>query len=113
MKQFRLKPSQIKPIATGRGGCFATDRITVDGMKIGFMYRDTHTDNGLSGWVFMSGTENQGYMDDPGNIAIYDVNTIANYDPDIIPFLDSPAGSAFGRNRKTGNFEPERFRAPD
>jgi hypothetical protein len=32
---------------------------------------------------------------EPDNHAIYDVNTIANYDPSILPFLDAPEGSAF------------------
>jgi hypothetical protein len=39
-----------------------------------------------SGWCFMSGDESQEYMDDDSNHAIYDVNTIANYSPDITPF---------------------------
>lgn len=34
-------------------------------------------------------------MSDPINHAIYDVNTVANYDPTIIPFLNSPIGSVF------------------
>ena len=37
-------------------------------------------------------------MDDPSNHEIYDVNTIANYSPDITEFLDAPYGSAFERN---------------
>ncbi|MGY3333604.1 hypothetical protein ACVILI_006681 [Mesorhizobium sp. USDA 4775] len=36
-------------------------------------------------------------MSDANNHAIYDVNTIANYDPKIIPLLDAPVGSAFIR----------------
>jgi hypothetical protein len=35
---------------------------------------------------------------------VYDVNTIANYDPEIIPFLDAPVGSAFERENGTGLF---------
>jgi len=46
----------------------------------------------------MSGYESQEYMDEPTNHAIYDVNTIANYDPEIVPFLNAPIGSAFERN---------------
>jgi hypothetical protein len=51
-----------------------------------------------SGWRFFAGTEEQEYVDDPDNLQIYDVNTVANYDPDIIPFLRSPVGSAFERD---------------
>ena len=52
----------------------------------------------LKQWCFMSGHESQEYMDEPSNHAVYDVNTIANYDPEIIPFLNAPIGSAFERN---------------
>ena len=31
-------------------------------------------------------------MDEASNHGVYDVNTIANYDPDIIPLLDAPVG---------------------
>jgi hypothetical protein len=32
---------------------------------------------------------------DPENLPINDVNTIANYGPEIFPFLNAPIGSAF------------------
>jgi hypothetical protein len=38
-------------------------------------------------------------MSDPDNHAIYDVNTIANYDLSIIPFLNAREGSAFEKTR--------------
>lgn len=102
-KAFRLSASDIKPIAPGLGSCMATDHITVSGRKVGYMYRD-YPDNEIdSGWRFMSGTESQKYMDDPSNLEIYDVNTIANYDPAIVPYLAAPVGSAFERT-------PERVR---
>ena len=44
---------------------------------------------------------------------MYDVNTIANYDPSIIAHLEAPIGSAFGRNEE-GMLLPERMpRDPD
>jgi hypothetical protein len=106
-KAFRLSADEIKPIAKGYGGCVATDRITVDGERVGYMYREESTDPVDSGWVFMAGTEDQEYMDDPANSGIYDVNTIANYDPDIIQFLDAPVGSRFGRASQDSPLVPE------
>ncbi|SEO65703.1 immunity protein Imm33 domain-containing protein [Aquisalimonas asiatica] len=50
-----------------------------------------------SGWCFMWGKGSQKYMDDSANHEIYDVNTIANYYPDIVDFLNAPIGSAFER----------------
>lgn len=52
----------------------------------------------------MSGFESDEYMNDPGNHSVYDVNTIANYGPDIIQFLDAPAGATFERENGTGPF---------
>jgi hypothetical protein len=96
-KKFKLAAGAIRDIATGYGACFATDKITVYGQRVRFMYRE-EPDNELdSGWRFMAGSESDEYMSDPKNHAIYDVNTIANYDPDIVPFLGAPVGSAFER----------------
>lgn len=104
-KEFFLRADQIKPLAEGHGACFATDFITVQGEKVGYMYREEPDNNTDSGWRFMAGHESQPYMDDTDNLAVYDVNTIANYDPEIIPFLEAPYGSAFARDEDSGEFE--------
>jgi hypothetical protein len=103
-KQFRLKADQIKPIATGRGACFATDMITVEGKKVAFMYREAPDFQEDSGWRFFSGFESDEYANDPDRVAIYDVNTIANYDPEIVVLLDAPVGSVFERTSGVGPF---------
>jgi hypothetical protein len=100
-KQFALTADQIKPLATGRGGCIATDMITVAGKPVGYMVREPTIRPNDSGWCFMAGDESQDYMDNPSNHGIYDVNTIANLCPDIIPHLDAPPRSAFTRSPET------------
>jgi hypothetical protein len=107
-KKFRLAATDIKAIAKGHGSCIATDRITVDGDRVGYMYREEPSDPVDSGWVFMSGTESQEYMDDAANSGVYDVNTIANYDPEIVQFLDAPYGSRFARREPGSPLTPER-----
>ena len=104
-KTFKISGDQIRDLAPGRGACLATDRITVDGQRVRFMYREEPDNEIDSGWRFMAGHESQSYMDDPDNLAVYDINTIANYDPEIIPFLDAPPGSAFARDEASGEFE--------
>lgn len=96
-KKFKLSANQIRDVATGHGGCIATDKITVEGERVRFMYREEPSNDVDSGWRFMSGYESDEYMNDAENHGVYDVNTIANYDPDIVPFLDAPIGSAFER----------------
>jgi hypothetical protein len=108
-KKFKLSAKQIVELAPGYGGCFATDKITVDGMPVGYMYREVGDFEEDGGWRFLAGCESQEYMDDANNLGLYDVNTIANYDPDIIPFLDAPEGSAFARD-SSGQFVAVDFR---
>jgi hypothetical protein len=112
-RQFRLSASQIRPLAIGYGGCFATDKITVDGRQVGYMYREAPDNDVDSGWRFMSGYESNEYMDNADNHAVYDVNTIANYDPDIIPLLDAPVNTAYQRDSKTGKFVEVEFQSPE
>jgi hypothetical protein len=96
-KHFKLSAEQIKPLAMGRGGAIASDKITVEGRLVGYMYRTRPHNEQDSGWAFLAGDETDNYMNEPKNHGIYDVNTIANYDPEIIPLLDAPEGSAFIR----------------
>jgi hypothetical protein len=103
-KKFKLSEAEIKPLAEGFGGCFATDAIVVDGLPVGFFYREEPDFDVDSGWRFLAGNESQDYIDNPDNLAIYDVNTIANYDPDVIPLLGEPIGSAFERDPETKQF---------
>ncbi|MGA0601476.1 DUF2185 domain-containing protein [Caulobacter sp. KR2-114] len=110
MKAFRLRADQIRPLAPGRGGAIASDRIPVDGMPVGYMYRTAPSNPHDSGWAFLAGDEDEAYMEDATRHAIYDVNTIANYDPEIIPLLDAPIGSAFIRG--PDGFVPDPEGAP-
>jgi len=93
----------------------ASDHITVDGKSVGFMYREAPRDSIDSGWHFFSGEETQEYADKAENFAIYDVNTIANYDPSIISHLDAPL-AALSDAAKMGRWFPRTchvIRIPD
>lgn len=78
---------------------------------MGFMFREKPDNEHDSGWRFFSGTESDEYCSNAENFGMYDINTIANYDPDIIPLLDSPTGSAFGRQSGSAAFVAEEFPA--
>ena len=106
MKEFKLKENEIKKLTNVKGGCIASDRITVDGQKVGYMYRENPTNETDSGWRFFSGDEDEQYTSNSGNFEIYELNTICNYDPDIIPFLENEVGKAFARD-ENGIFREE------
>src|SRR5262245_37853004 len=112
-KAFKIPGDQIRRLIPNMGGCFASDRITVDGAPVGYMYREQPDKDVDSGWRFLAGDESQEYADTPDNFTIYEVNTLCNYDPAIIPFLDAPVGSAFGRVPGTDRFEQEPFDGGD
>lgn len=104
-KTFKLDRSEILPLAEGHGGCIATDRITVEGLPVRFMYREEPNNHVDSGWRFMSGIgEDETYMNNSDNHGVYDVNTIANYDRSIIPCLDAPIGSCFEKRPGAEDF---------
>ena len=103
-KNFKIRKENIKTLVENLGACMATEKITVDGELIGYMYReqpDLEVDNG---WRFLSGTETQEYADDSIHWAFYDSNTIANYDPAIIPYLSLPMGTELERVKGTEEF---------
>jgi hypothetical protein len=103
-KIFKLDKSQIVDKGIRIGACLATDYITVDGHKVDYMYREEPDFEADSGWRFQAGLETQEYIDNPNNLMYYDVNTIANYDEAIIPYLALPIGSELVRVKGTKNF---------
>jgi hypothetical protein len=104
-RSFKLTAEQIVQLLPApMGSGIASDHITVEGRSVGYMYRE-ETDNNIdSGWRFLSGDESQEYLDDADNLAIYDLNTIANYDPSIIPHFKSPVGTQLERIPSTAQF---------
>lgn len=103
-KKFAIPSEQIRQPVPAMGGCFASDRVTVDGAQVGYMYRETPDGAWDSGWRFFAGDESEEYTDDPAHLAIYNVNTVANYDPDVIPYLSTPAPCAFEKNRGSSSY---------
>ncbi|HRH98558.1 MAG TPA: DUF2185 domain-containing protein [Prosthecobacter sp.] len=106
-KPFKLAREDIKQLITPMGGCLATDRIVVDGCEVGYMYREASSQSVASGWTFMAGDEDEEYVDNPDHWAIYEVNTICNYDQTIIPYLDAPTGTAWGKDLGAKHFQKE------
>ncbi|WP_368378170.1 immunity protein Imm33 domain-containing protein [[Clostridium] symbiosum] len=114
-RNYHVKAEDVKdllPDWEGADGCIATNRITVEGCKIGYCYREKPDGDWDSGWRFTAGDESEEYMDDPNNAGIYKLNTICNDDPDIIPLLNTPAPCAFERD-ENGVFQQIKDWKPD
>ena len=114
-RDYHVKAEDVKPLLSdwkGADGCIATNRITVEGYKVGYCYREKPDGDWDSGWRFTAGDESEAYMDDPNNAGIYKLNTICNDDPDIIPLLNTPAPCAFERD-ENGVFQQIKDWKPD
>ena len=114
-RNYHVKAEDVKdllPDWKGADGCIATNRITVEGCKVGYCYREEPDGGWDSGWRFTAGDESDEYMDDPNNAGIYKLNTICNDDPDIIPLLNTPAPCAFERD-ENGVFQQIKDWKPD
>ena len=114
-RDYHVKAEDVKsllPDWKGADGCIATNRITVEGCKVGYCYREKPDGDWDSGWRFTAGDESEEYMDDPNNAGIYKLNTICNDDPDIIALLHTPAPCAFERD-ENGVFQQIKDWKPD
>ena len=114
-RDYHVKAEDVKSLLSdwkGADGCIATNRITVEGCKVGYCYREKADGDWDSGWRFPAGDESEEYMDDPNNAGIYKLNTICNDDPDIIPLLNTPAPCAFERD-ENGVFQQIKDWKPD
>jgi hypothetical protein len=103
-KGLLIRAEDIKDLVPHMGFSIASNAIIIDGEKIGFMYRENPDSNEDSGWRFLSGNESQEYVDDESNSKIMDVNTMANYDPAIIPYLKHPFGTELERVEGSDEF---------
>ncbi|MBP7644210.1 MAG: DUF2185 domain-containing protein [Saprospiraceae bacterium] len=97
MKNFKIKKEDILQLLPNMGSCIASDKITIDGCQVGFMYREEPDFETDSGWRFFSGYETDEYINNPENLMIYDINTIANYDNAIIPYIEMEIGTELER----------------
>ena len=50
-----------------------------------------------SGWQLFADDESEAYLDTAANFGVYALNSVANVDPEIVPFLWAPVGAEFRR----------------
>ena len=104
IKKFKTPASELVQLIQPMGSCVASDKITVDGENVQYMYRENPFFDTDCGWRFFSSSESQEYIDNPHNLMIYDVNTIANCDKAIIPYLHLEIGIELQRIKDSETF---------
>lgn len=85
------------------GGVFVSKQITEQNKMPLFIYREKREGPQDSGWRIFSGFESDEYINNPENIAIYDVSSILKIDTSLKDLLLTGIGSVF--ERKNANSE--------
>jgi len=94
------------------GFALASKRVSLDRAPVRFMYREKPGSAVDSGWRFFAGDETDEYANNPDNISLNAVTTICEIDPDIIPHLNAPHGTAFERTKPKGPFTRSDWQVP-
>ena len=88
-----------------RFGFVLATKMLVDGRKkVRYMYHEPGDDPQDSGWRFFCGEEDDSYVNNPENIAVYHIQTNLELDPDILPYLGAPVNTALERDDMTSEF---------
>ena len=83
-----------------------TKKAREGGWKIGYGLRDEPTNERDSGWFFSVGDETDEYVNDPGNLELWVVNSALIYDPALTEFITAPYGTTIVRV-SSDRFEPD------
>ena len=86
------------------GFVLATKMLVEGRRKVRYMYCEEPANPQDSGWRFLCGDENDDYVNNPDNIAIYDINTILEIDKSVLPYLNYPTGIALERADENAAF---------
>lgn len=84
--------------------CFVTNRVLVDGQPVGYLYREEADEEKDSGWRLTANDESEEYMSNADNAAYVSLGAVLSKDDSFRELLDSPVGSTFVRDAKTGRF---------
>lgn len=87
------------------GIVLATHMLMDGDYKVGVMHHAQPYNRIDSGWEFFCGKETQEYLDDVANIGVYDIHTILEKDPAILPYLTKPVDTFWVRVEGMDQFE--------
>jgi hypothetical protein len=98
-----IERSRLKPVCPAEKSvlmAFVNLDILTEGRELRYMVRHRPQPGDRdwnSGWHFYTGEETDRVIEDKTSFPLVDLNTIANYAPDIVPLLDAPYGSSYVR----------------
>jgi hypothetical protein len=100
--KLAIDPDQAVALVPPLGMGIATLKVMAEGWPVQAMHRGNPAHDADSGWSFTSGLETAEELQDPAAVGAFDLNLIANIDPDVIPFLTWPVGTVVERSSPSG-----------
>lgn len=76
---------------------YVSKKITKEGWKAGYIWRDEPLNERDSGWSFMAGNEDEAYVNDPGNLVLMTIHQFLDLDRDVWKYIHHPAGTGMVR----------------
>lgn len=95
---------QISPLATRS----PANALSKTAARFGSCTAKLLTATRILGGGFLSGDEDQAYADDPNNMGLYAVGTIAAIDPSVVPLLHTEPPCPFERETASQAFRPSK-----
>ena len=86
--------------------CYVTNRVLNDSKPAGYLYREEPDHEDDSGWRITANDETDDYMENSTNCSYVSLGAVLNRDDSFLELLESPVGSAFFREAKSGHFFP-------
>ncbi|MCI8360292.1 MAG: DUF2185 domain-containing protein [Clostridiales bacterium] len=96
MERKYLSEKELLTLTDDRRLCYVSGAILEEGRQVGYMVRQTPLFPDDSGWRFFAGGE-AGSRLRSGASGFYPLNTLCNYDRQVLPLLDALVGAAFVR----------------
>lgn len=87
----------------GIGYVIVSNRVMVDKMPVGYLYREPPDEAGDSGWRIFAGDETQEYSDVAEHFMLYSASTILEIEPKLFDVLMHGHPCAFERS-PSGDF---------
>ncbi len=84
--------------------CFVTRRVLEGEDPPGYLYREEPDNERDSGWRILAGNETEEFLADPDNLTFVSLGAVLRTNDSFVDFLDSPVGSAFVFDEKSGGF---------
>eukprot|EP01132_Coremiostelium_polycephalum_P005508 gene5508-6862_t len=86
-------PLEIQPIVDQL--CLVSNKIIIDKLKAGYMFREEPAFLNDSGWRVFNGDESDEYMDNRQNFQTVSMAAVLNVDDSFLHLLPSPIDSVF------------------